>query len=121
MANGRAVDREDPDNSRREVARSLDWDPICELHQGPRSYAPHREAGHMTAPDHVAKNVFNPFAGGGRPHISSAPPRALYLPRWVPYHFGKWTVDEVIGTSRLPGFGLYRARVGGRTCVHTHG
>ena len=46
MANGRAVDLEDPDNSRRNEARSLDRDPIRELHQGPRSDAPHREAGH---------------------------------------------------------------------------
>ena len=65
MANGRAVDREDPDNSRRNEARSLDRDPIRELHQGPRSNAPHREAGHMTAPDRSAIAVFNPFAGGG--------------------------------------------------------
>jgi hypothetical protein len=54
MANGRAVDWEDPRNSRRKAARILDRDPVRELHQGPRSYAPHREAGHMTAPDHIA-------------------------------------------------------------------
>ena len=64
MANGRAVDREDPDNSRRTAARSLDWDPIRELHQGPRSYAPHREAGHMTAPDHLARHVSTPSQAG---------------------------------------------------------
>jgi hypothetical protein len=69
MANGRAVDWEDPDNSRREVAGILDWDPISELHRGRRSYEPHPEAGHMPAPDHVAEIVFNPFAGGGRPHM----------------------------------------------------
>ena len=55
MASGRAADWEDPKNSRRKAARNLDRDPIRELHQGPRSYAPHREAGHMTAPDHIAK------------------------------------------------------------------
>ena len=70
MANGRAVDREDPDNSRRNEARSLDRDPIRELHQGPRSHAPHREAGHMTAPDHSRQNRLNPFAGEGRPHMT---------------------------------------------------
>jgi len=69
MANGRAVDQENPLLSRRNEARILDWDQIRELHQGPRSYAPHREAGHMTAPDHLARNQFNLFAGGGRPHM----------------------------------------------------
>jgi hypothetical protein len=57
MASGRAPDREDTDNSRRNAARSLDRDPISELYQGQRSYAPHDKAGHMTAPDHIAKNV----------------------------------------------------------------
>ena len=70
MANGRAVDWEDPDNSRRIQARSLDRDPIRELHQGPRSDAPHREAGHMTAPDQVAKKSLNTLAGGSRPHMN---------------------------------------------------
>jgi hypothetical protein len=55
MASGRAADREDPRKLRRKAARSLDRDPISELHQGQRSYAPHRRAGHMTAPDHFAE------------------------------------------------------------------
>ena len=59
MASGRAADREDPNNSRRNAARSLDRDPISELHQGQRSYAPHQRAGHMTAPDHFAKTELN--------------------------------------------------------------
>lgn len=54
MASGRAADWEDPKNSRRKAARSVDRDPIRELHQGQRSYAPHQKAGHMTAPDHIA-------------------------------------------------------------------
>jgi hypothetical protein len=37
MASGRAADREDPNNSKRKPARSLDRDPISELHQGQRS------------------------------------------------------------------------------------
>ena len=72
MASGRAADREDPSNSRRNAARILDRDPISELHQGQRSYAPHQRAGHMTAPDHFAKTELNPFAGGGRPHMNYA-------------------------------------------------
>ena len=40
MASGRAAGREDPGNSRRNAARSLDWDPISELHQGQRSDVP---------------------------------------------------------------------------------
>ena len=39
MASGRAADREDPGNSRRNAARILDGDPIRELHQGQRSHA----------------------------------------------------------------------------------
>ena len=66
MANGRAVDREDPENSRRNAARILDWGPISELHQGQRSYAPHRRAGHMTAPDHFASAASKSLARGGR-------------------------------------------------------
>src|ERR1700756_1643203 len=64
MANGRAVDREDPCKSRRNEARHLDRDPMCELHQGPRSDEPHREAGHMTAPDHFAEAHSKRFEGG---------------------------------------------------------
>ncbi len=71
MANGRAVAREHPGKSRRNEAHSLDWDPIRELHQGPRS-APHREAAHMTAPDHRAGTALHTFAGGGRPHMNFA-------------------------------------------------
>jgi hypothetical protein len=59
MASGRAADREDPKKSKRRAARSLDRDPISELHQGQRSNAPHQRAGHMTAPDHFAEAEFN--------------------------------------------------------------
>jgi hypothetical protein len=60
MASGRAADREDPNNSkRRAAARTLDRDPISELHQGQRSDAPHQRAGHMTAPDHFAEILLN--------------------------------------------------------------
>jgi hypothetical protein len=64
MASGRAADWEDPSNSRRKAARSLDRDPIRELHQGRRSYAPHQEAGHMTAPDHIANATSKPLHAG---------------------------------------------------------
>src|SRR5215469_5083872 len=59
MASGRAADREDPKKSKRKAARSLDRDPISELHQGQRSDAPHQRAGHMTAPDHFAEAQLN--------------------------------------------------------------
>jgi hypothetical protein len=59
MASGRAADREDPNKSKRKAARSLDRDPISELHQGQRSDAPHQRAGHMTAPDHFAEAELN--------------------------------------------------------------
>jgi hypothetical protein len=70
MASGRAADREDPNNSKRRAARSLDRDPISALHQGQRSDAPHQRAGHMTAPDHFAETLLTSFAGGGRPHMN---------------------------------------------------
>jgi hypothetical protein len=59
MASGRAADRDDPKKSKRRAARSLDRDPISELHQGQRSNAPHQRAGHMTAPDHFAEAELN--------------------------------------------------------------
>ena len=59
MASGRAADREDPKKSKRQAARSLDRDPISELHQGQRSDVPHQRAGHMTAPDHFAETELN--------------------------------------------------------------
>ena len=71
MASGRAADREDPGNSRRNAARILDWDPISELHQGQRSDAPHRRAGHMTAPDHIAGTAWKTLACGGRSLIAN--------------------------------------------------
>src|SRR6516225_1513848 len=78
MASGRAADREDPQNSKRRVARSLDRDPISELHQGQRSDAPHQRAGHMTAPDHSAEANSTSFAGGGRPHMNHAKEKVGY-------------------------------------------
>jgi hypothetical protein len=78
MASGRAADREDPCNSSRNAANSLDWGPIGELHQGRRSHAPHRRAGHMTAPDHFARIASKALARGGRPHVNSA--RRLSIP-----------------------------------------
>src|ERR1700758_4069960 len=59
MASGRAADRDDPKKSKRRAARSLERDPISELHQGQRSNAPHQRAGHMTAPDHFAEAELN--------------------------------------------------------------
>jgi len=83
MASGRAADRGDPGNSRRSSARSLDRDPISELHQGQRSCAPHQRAGHMTAPDHVARTAAKTLARGGRPHMIFDA-----LPSPVPRHEG---------------------------------
>ena len=69
MVSGRAADRVDPSNSRRNSARILDRDPISELHQGQRLYAPRQWAGHMTAPDHIAETASKTLARGGRPHM----------------------------------------------------
>ena len=88
MASGRAADREDPDNSRRNAARILYWDPINELHQGQRSYAPHRRAGHMTAPDHFAGTALKTLARGGRPHMIYGPESSV-TPQMTRYSFPK--------------------------------
>jgi len=69
MASGRAADRKGPGKSKRNAARILDRDPISEFHHGQRSYAPHRRAGHMTAPDHIAKMTPKTPARGGHPHM----------------------------------------------------
>jgi hypothetical protein len=45
-------------------------DPISELHQGQRAYAPQPRAGHMTAPDHFAGTTTKSLARGGRPHMT---------------------------------------------------
>jgi len=88
MASGRAADREDPGNSRRNAARSLDRDPISELHQGQRSDAPHRRAGHMTAPDQIARTASKALARGGRPHmIFAALACGLRSPHHCPTEF----------------------------------
>src|ERR1700749_1512180 len=70
MVSGRAADRKDPSNSRRNPARILDRDPISELHQGQRSDVPRQWAGHMTAPDHIAKTASKTLARVGRPHMT---------------------------------------------------
>ena len=51
------------------AARSLDWDPISELREDKRSYAPRRRVGRMTAPDHFAGTVSKALARGDRPHM----------------------------------------------------
>ena len=66
---------------RASLARILDRDPIRELHQGQRPYAPRQRAGHMTAPDQVAKAELKPLAGGGRPHMISEPGNVREAPR----------------------------------------
>lgn len=50
-------------------AQVLIGDPIRQLHQGQRQYAPHERAGHMTAPDQAAKTILKPLARGGRPFL----------------------------------------------------
>jgi len=97
MASGRAADREGPGKSKRKAARSLDRDPISELHQGRRSYAPHRRAGHMTAPDHFAKIYSASFAGGGRPHMIFARRDDLRGHRQL------MSIYVIYGPCKLPG------------------
>jgi hypothetical protein len=58
------VDWEDPNKSTRTSARNLDRDPIRELHQGQRPYAPHQRAGHMTHPNRSPQRSSNPLQAG---------------------------------------------------------
>ena len=44
--------------------------PVVGLHQGQRTYAPHQQAGHMTAADQIVRNVKKVLAKGGRPHMT---------------------------------------------------
>ena len=39
------------------------------LHQGQRTYAPHRQAGHMTAADQIVRSAKIVLAMEGRPHM----------------------------------------------------
>src|SRR5271157_3071559 len=42
---------------------------IVGLHQGQRTYAPHRQAGHMTAADQIVRSAKIVLAMEGRPHM----------------------------------------------------
>ena len=65
MRTGRTGDRQSPFRVVRTKARQTDWEPIRELHQGQRSHAPRQQAGHMTAPDQLAKQSSNLLPAGG--------------------------------------------------------
>ena len=73
MRTGRTGDRQSPFRVVRTKARQTDWEPIRELHQGQRSHAPRQQAGHMTAPDQLAKRSSKPLARRGRPHRTLRP------------------------------------------------
>jgi len=38
--------------------------PVVGLHQGPRTHAPHQQAGHMTAADQIVRNIKKVLAIG---------------------------------------------------------
>ncbi len=54
MANRSSRGSEQPEIGSALRARGIDREPIRGLHQGQRSCVPHRQAGDMTAPDHLA-------------------------------------------------------------------
>jgi hypothetical protein len=49
---------------------------VVGLHQGPRTNAPHQQAGHMTAADQIVRSVKKVLAIGGRPHTTIGVPIA---------------------------------------------
>jgi hypothetical protein len=51
--------------------RVYDWDPIRAEHYGQRPHRPHKQAGHMTAPDQCCNNV-RKFLPGRRPHMTQS-------------------------------------------------
>jgi hypothetical protein len=52
------------------TARLSDWDPVRGLHQGQRSFAPHQQAGHMTAPRNDYHQSKTPLRKRGHPHMT---------------------------------------------------
>jgi ribosomal protein S5 len=49
-----------------------DWDPIREKHYGQRSCAPHKQAGHMTAPTNAAETSKKVLPIRRRPHMTQS-------------------------------------------------
>src|ERR1700690_1828473 len=66
---GRCKDRENPFGSSHFKVRANDWDPIRAEHYGQRPDRPHKQAGHMTAPDQCCSNV-RKFLPRRRPHMT---------------------------------------------------
>jgi hypothetical protein len=66
---GRCRDWENPFGSSHFKVRANDWDPIRAKHYGQRPHRPHKQAGHMTAPDQCCSNV-RKFLPRRRPHMT---------------------------------------------------
>ncbi|WP_170611166.1 hypothetical protein [Ruegeria arenilitoris] len=49
--------------SRTSYVRCAEWDSVCGTHQGQRSDAPRKQAGHKTASDHTPLTKMSCFAG----------------------------------------------------------
>ena len=62
-------DRENPFGSSHFKVRANDWAPIRAKHYGQRLHRPHKQAGHMTAPDQCCSNV-RKFLPRRRPHMT---------------------------------------------------
>jgi hypothetical protein len=52
--------------------RANDWDPIREKHYGQRLCAPHKQAGHMTAPTNAAATSKKFLPIKRRPHMTQS-------------------------------------------------
>jgi hypothetical protein len=52
--------------------RANDWDPIREKHCGQRPCAPHKQAGHMTAPTNAAATSKKFLPIRRRPHMTQS-------------------------------------------------
>ena len=70
---GHTEGRQNPQTSLSRELVGMIWEPFSGYHQGQRSNAPHKQAGHMTAPDWIAPNVnFSLASGGPSTHDGSA-------------------------------------------------
>ena len=55
---------------------------IVGLHQGQRTYAPHRQAGHMTAADQIVRSAKIVLAREGRPHMRAVGVKSYFAAVW---------------------------------------
>jgi len=80
---------------------------IVGLHQGQRTYAPHRQAGHMTAADQIVRSAKIVLAREGRPHMGRGM-GVVWLKNWLSRRYGEETGGQILISLLIP-FAAYLA------------